>query len=85
MKSMLMLAGVFVAVSSAALAENCTQSRTSNDNAAGLGGSSHGRYLSSDDAAKATSTNCMPDSETSNDNHAGLGGSTHGRRWHDHP
>jgi hypothetical protein len=82
MKSMLVLAGVLVVVSSAAFAENCPQSRTSNDNAAGLGGSTHGRILTPKEVAQAASPNCgVPESETSNDNAAGLGGSTHGRRW----
>jgi opacity protein-like surface antigen len=87
MKSMLVLAGALVVVSSAAfapvaLAEGCPQSRTSNDNVAGMGGSSHGRVLSANEAAQAASPNCsMPASETSNGNGAGLGGSTHGRRW----
>jgi opacity protein-like surface antigen len=83
MKSMFVLAGALVAVSSVAFAANCPQSRTSNDNAAGLGGSTHGRMFAPSEETQATSANCFPESETSNDNAAGLGGSTHGRRWHE--
>ena len=83
MKLMLVLAGALVVVSSAAFAQDCPQSRTSNDNGAGLGGSTHGRFLATEQAAQATSPDCRssgPQSETSNANVAGLGGSTHGRR-----
>jgi hypothetical protein len=81
MKSIL-LAGVLVAVSSVAFAQCAPESQTSNDNVAGMGGSTHGRVHSQ--TAQPTSPNdCspMPASETSNANGAGMGGSTHGRRW----
>jgi len=84
MKSMLLLAGALVAVSSVAFAQCGPESRTSNANVAGLGGSTHGRVTSASQAARPTSPNdcsSMPASETSNSNGAGLGGSTHGRRW----
>jgi len=83
MKSIL-LAGAFVAVSSLAFAQCGPQSETSNANVAGLGGSTHGRPHSTNQAAQANSPNgCSsgPASETSNSNAAGLGASTHGRRW----
>ena len=83
MKSILVLAGALAAVSSVAFAQDCPQSRTSNDNVAGLGGSTHGRVLSAKEMAQASSPNCLasgPQSETSNANVAGMGGSTHGRR-----
>jgi hypothetical protein len=82
MKSMLVLAGALVVVSSVAFAQGCPQSQTSNDNAAGMGGSTHGRRVIVQ-SAQPNSPNCFlqgPQSETSNDNAAGLGGSTHGRR-----
>ena len=84
MKSMLLLAGVLVAVSSVAFAQCAPESQTSNANVAGLGGSTHGRPHSTNQAAQPNSPNdcsSMPQSETSNSNAAGLGGSTHGRRW----
>jgi hypothetical protein len=82
MKSMFLLAGVFVAVSSVAFAQCGPESETSNANAAGMGGSTHGR-VHSQAAQPASPNDCspMPASETSNGNAAGLGGSTHGRRW----
>ena len=84
MKSILVLAGMFIVVGSAAFAQDCPQSRTSNDNVAGMGGSSHGRVLSANEVAQSTAPNCLasgPRSETSNDNGAGMGGSTHGGRF----
>jgi opacity protein-like surface antigen len=84
MKSMLVLACTLVVASSAAFAQDCPQSRTSNDNAAGLGGSTHGRFVASGQAGKATAADCFASSarsETSNANVAGMGGSTHGRRF----
>jgi len=84
MKSMLVLAGALVFASSAAFAQDCPQSRTSNDNVAGMGGSAHGRMLSANEVAQAMSPNCLasgPRSETSNANGAGMGGSTHGGRF----
>ncbi len=83
MKSIL-LAGALVAMSSAAFAQCAPESRTSNANVAGMGGSAHGRAISSNQTTQPTSANgcvSMPASETSNSNAAGLGGSTHGRRW----
>lgn len=83
MKSIL-LAGVLVAVSSVAFAQCAPESQTSNDNVAGMGGSTHGRVHSTNQAAQPTSPNgcpSMPESETSNSNGAGMGASTHGRRW----
>jgi hypothetical protein len=76
MKSMLILAGVLVATSSVAFTQDCPPpSRTSNDNAAGMGASSHGRVLT-----QADQQNCWaPQSQTSNTNAAGLGASMHGR------
>ncbi len=84
MKSMFVLAGVLVAVSSVAFAQCAPESQTSNANVAGLGGSTHGRVHSTDQAAQPTSPNgcsSMPESETTNRNAVGLGASTHGRRW----
>ena len=83
MKSIL-LAGVFVAVSSVAFAQCAPESQTSNDNVAGMGGSTHGRVHSTNQTAQPTSPNgcpSVPASETSNSNGAGMGASTHGRRW----
>ena len=77
MKSIL-LAGALVALSSAAFAQCGPASQTSNANAAGMGGSTHGRATS---AAQPASADGCTVSETSNSNAAGLGGSTHGRRW----
>ncbi len=82
MKSILLLAGALVAVSSVAFAQRGPESETSNSNAAGLGASTHGRAISINQAAQPTSPNDWssgPASETSNSNAAGLGGSTHGR------
>ena len=84
MKSILLLAGALVAVSSVAFAESRPESQTSNANVAGLGGSTHGRAKSTNQAGQPTSPDgcsSMPASETSNSNAAGLGASTHGRRW----
>jgi hypothetical protein len=83
MKSIL-LAGALVVVSSAAFAQCAPESRTSNANVAGMGGSTHGRAYTTNQAAQPASPNgcsSMPASETSNANVAGMGGSTHGRRW----
>jgi hypothetical protein len=82
MKSFL-LAGVLVAVSSVAFAQCAPESRTSNANVAGMGGSTHGRAYGTSQAAQPALPGCssVPASETSNANVAGMGGSTHGRRW----
>jgi hypothetical protein len=83
MKSMIILAGVLVALSSTAFAEECPVSRTSNDNVAGMGGSTHGRVLTQEQQAQAAAPCASPgdQSETTNANAFGLGASTHGRRW----
>jgi len=80
MKSILLLAGALVAVSSVAFAQPAPESETSNSNAAGLGASTHGRAVNR--AAQPASPNRAsqgPESETSNSNAAGMGASTHGR------